>query len=315
MSYIPAIEKLHALRDSIGVVARAKLPIGVDHRNRPSLFPFGTATSRNAHAKSLFNAHAGMRGFMVAPPEKILVYLDWASQEIAVLAAKSRDPMLMHDYTHSDVYHALARVTGFTDNPDPDHWKESNPDQRQRMKSLQLAINYGMSVPTLARGLNRHPLIASTVMHRYNTHYAVARQCAVTEATMLSREIKSVLGWPLRLSTSPNKKTLFNFPMQSGGAAMLQLAAVRLCEVGLIPSMLVHDGILLEVDTLEQIEQAKEIMHGAGRDVCDGFEVRVSVDQQLENGARYCDKRPTAKALWASIMDVLQTVTGKRKAS
>ena len=42
----------------------AKLPIGRDGRNRPSLFPFGTATGRNAHARSPYNAHAGMRSFM-----------------------------------------------------------------------------------------------------------------------------------------------------------------------------------------------------------------------------------------------------------
>ena len=54
----PAIEGLHALRDSLGVIVRARIPIGPDGRNRPSLFPFGTATGRNAQAKSLFNAHA-----------------------------------------------------------------------------------------------------------------------------------------------------------------------------------------------------------------------------------------------------------------
>ena len=61
MYHVPGIEGLHALRDSLGVIVRAKLPIGADGRNRPSLFPFCTATGRNAHAKSLYNAHAGMR--------------------------------------------------------------------------------------------------------------------------------------------------------------------------------------------------------------------------------------------------------------
>jgi hypothetical protein len=65
MYHVPGIEGLHALRDSIGFISKARLPIGRDGRNRPSLFPFGTATGRNAHAKSLFNAHAGMRSFMV----------------------------------------------------------------------------------------------------------------------------------------------------------------------------------------------------------------------------------------------------------
>ena len=87
---------------------------------------------------------------------------------------------------------------------------------------------------------------------------------------MLERRIESVFGWPLRISTSPNKRTLYNFPMQAGGAEMLRLAAWRLCEAGIVPIMLIHDGILLEVDNEEQIKQAIEIMRGAGRDVCEG---------------------------------------------
>jgi hypothetical protein len=57
MAHVPGIEGLHALRDSLRVIAGATLPIGRDSRNRPSLFPFGTATGRNAHRRSLFNAH------------------------------------------------------------------------------------------------------------------------------------------------------------------------------------------------------------------------------------------------------------------
>ena len=74
---------------------RAKLPIGRDGRNRPSLFPFGTATGRNAHAKSLYNAHAGMRSFMVFPADTIGVYLDWRTQEVGIAAALSGDQALM----------------------------------------------------------------------------------------------------------------------------------------------------------------------------------------------------------------------------
>src|SRR5262249_39090513 len=65
---VPGIEGLHALRASIGFIAKARLPIGPDNYNRPSLFPLATATGRNAHAKSPFNAHAGVRSFIVFPP-------------------------------------------------------------------------------------------------------------------------------------------------------------------------------------------------------------------------------------------------------
>src|SRR5262245_24175995 len=174
---------------------------------------------------------------------------------------------------------------------------------RQRMKPLQLAINYGMGVPSLARGLDRHPLIASWIIEKHRRTYPRFWQWRdeMVQTAMLKRRIESIYGWPLRITTSPNKRTLYNFPMQSGGAEMLRLAAWRLCEAGIIPCMLIHDGILFEAIDREQVEHAKEIMRAAGRDTCEGFEIGVDVDQMLEGGARYCDKRPMAGKMWATI--------------
>jgi hypothetical protein len=67
-------------------------------------------------------------------------------------------------------------------------------------------------------------------------------------------------------TTSPNKRTLYNFPMQSGGAEMLRHATWKLCEAGIVPVMLVHDGILFELENREQVEHAKDIMRAAGTD-------------------------------------------------
>jgi hypothetical protein len=310
MYHEPGIEGLHALRDSLSFITKAQLPIGPDGRNRPSLFPFGTATGRNAHARSIYNVHAGLRSLMVFPADKIGVYLDFRSQEVAVAAALSEDKALLEDYRGGDVYHALARLCGLTEDPDPLHWKKHNYDVRQRMKPLQLGINYGMGVPALARGLNRHSLIASEIIERHRRRYPRFWAWRENEKTaaMLARRIESIWGWPLRISTSPNKRTLYNFPMQSNGAEMLRLAAVRLCETGLIPSMLVHDGILLELDTEAQIEMVKEIMRSAGQDVCNGLEVGVDVDQKLIGGARYRDKRPVASKMWDTVMGTLELV-------
>ena len=45
--------------------------------------------------------------------------------------------------------------------------------------------------------------------------------------------------------------------------------------------------------------------------VCD-FEYEVAlgvdVDQMLEGGARYCDKRPMAQQMWTTMMDALQAI-------
>jgi hypothetical protein len=310
MYHVPGVEELHALRDTLRVIVGANLPIGHDARNRPNLFPFGTATGRNAHRRSLYNAHAGMRSFIIFPPDRIGLYLDWRTQEVAVAAALSGDPALLDAYRGGDVYHTLARNSGLTDDPDPKHWKDNNQPMRQRMKALQLGINYGMGVPSLAKGLDRHPLIASNLIEFHRRAYPrfwTWREEQVQSA-MLARRCETIFGWPLHLTTSPNKRTLYNFPVQGGGAEMLRLAAWRLCEAGFVPNMLVHDGILFELENQEQVAQAVDIMRSAGRDVCHGLEVGVDVDQRLEHGARYQDKRPMAKKMWATIMHALQAV-------
>jgi DNA polymerase-1 len=129
----------------------------------------------------------------------------------------------------------------------------------------------------------------------------------LVEATMLDRKMETVYGWPLYISNSPNKKTLGNFPMQANGAEMLRLAAMRLCDVGIVPCMLVHDAVLIEADNEEQIAHAVEIMKSAGRDVCDGFEIGVDVEK-MEQGKRYRDKREMAILMWKEMMRTLQEI-------
>jgi hypothetical protein len=129
----------------------------------------------------------------------------------------------------------------------------------------------------------------------------------MARGALLDRQmVTEFTGWPMYLSSSPNKRTLYNFQAQGGGAEMLRLAATRLCNAGIIPSMLIHDGILIEARDDEQIEQAIEIMRGAGTEVCNGVEIGVDIDQKLQDGKRFCDKRPVAQAMWRTIMGALR---------
>ena len=85
-----------------------------------------------------------------------------------------------------------------------------------------------MGVPSLAKGLDRHPLIASTIIEKHKRKYPRFWEWRADQVTsaMLERQMDSVFGWPLYLSTSPNERTLYNFPMQSNGAEMLRLGGV-----------------------------------------------------------------------------------------
>src|SRR5262249_7888017 len=166
--------------------------------------------------------HAGMRSFIVFSLDHIGGYLDWRTQEVGVAAAKSNDQALKAAYLGGDVYHALARTCGFTSDPDPEHWKRNNPAMRQRMKSLQLGINYGMGVPPVAWGFARNPLSGGGITEkpRKTPPFLWKGRDDVVRAVRVNRRIESVFGWPLRITTSPNKRTLYNFPMQAGGAEM-----------------------------------------------------------------------------------------------
>jgi DNA polymerase I len=308
MAHLPGIGGLHALRDSVGFIAKARLPIGSDGRNRPSLFPFGTATGRNAHRRSPYNAHAAMRSFMKFDEGTKGVYLDWRTQEIGIAAALSGDEVLRQDYEAGDIYHALAVMCGLTDDPDPVRWKKNNKEVRQRMKALQLGIGYGMGVKSLSKGLGRHQVVASWVIQKHKRRYARFWEWRenFVELALLDRKTESAFGWPLHLTTAPNTRTLYNFPMQSGGAECLRLAAMRLCDAGVVPIMLIHDGILFQEEDDEKLELAREIMLSAGRDVCSGLELGVDVAQTVQGGDRYRDERDMAKDMWALIIGVLR---------
>jgi hypothetical protein len=111
----------------------------------------------------------------------------------------------------------------------------------------EFGINYGMGVPSLAKGLDRHPLVASASIERHKRTYPRFWEwrANTVQVAMLERRIETEFGWRLQISHSPNKRTLYNFPMQGNGAEMLRLAAWRMCEAGIIPNMLIHDGVLL----------------------------------------------------------------------
>ena len=167
------------------------------------------------------------------------------------------------------------------------------------MKPLQLGINYGMGVPSLARGLNRHPLIASDIIERHRREYPRFWQWRenMVETRHAGRaRSKAYSDGRCTSARSPNKRTLYNFPMQAGGAEMLRLAAWRMCEAGIVPSMLIHDGILLEVETdPEQIEhaQSKSCCRPDATCVTASRSASTSI-RLLKGGARYHDKRPMA---------------------
>ena len=100
------------------------------------------------------------------------------------------------------------------------------------MKALQLGINYGMGVPSLARGLDRHPLIASDIIELHKRTYPRFWEWKEerANAAMLDREMETVYGWPLHISNTPEPAHALQFPdagQRRRDAALGGDAAVR----------------------------------------------------------------------------------------
>ena len=178
------------------------------------------------------------------------------------------------------------------------------------MKPLQLGINYGMGVPSLgARARSpsadrqRHHRAAQATL---SALLAVARRHG-RDAPCWSARSRASFGWPLHISTSPNKRTLYNFPMQRrrrNAAA----GGWRLCEAGIVPIMLIHDGILFE-ETDRGADRARHGDHACGRPRgLRRLRDRRRHRSEAEGGARYRDKRPMAQKMWATIMNALQAI-------
>jgi DNA polymerase I-like protein with 3'-5' exonuclease and polymerase domains len=254
-----------------------------------------------------------------------MFYLDYRSQEPRIAGWLSHDDTLMADYAAGDIYHSYARMCGLANDPDHRHWKATKEGKatRELMKRVSLAITYGMGVPALSKKLDRHPLIAAAIINKHKKRYPRFWEWRedVVRGAFHNRFIESSHRWRLRLSTSPNVRTLYNFPMQSCGATMLQEATMMLCDAGIVPVMLVHDGILFEENSPEKMEEAKAIMLDAGRKVCGGFTIDVGASsigrdpatgeitkKLLLHGERYRDDREKAKELWTEIMLALEEV-------
>ena len=128
MYHVPGIEGLHALRDSLGVIvqrqaadrARRSQPAERCFRSAPR--PAATRTPRACTTRT----PACARSWCSRPTRSAPISIG-ARRRSALPPPLSGDDALMDDYRGGDVYHALARLCGLTDDPDPKRWKKQQP--------------------------------------------------------------------------------------------------------------------------------------------------------------------------------------------
>jgi DNA polymerase I len=310
----PAFAPLRQLLATLRRVRTLDIVVGSDHRNRTMLSAFGSKTARNTPGSThyAFGPATWVRSLIKPRPGRVLLYADWSAQEPGIAGYLSGDQALIDTYASGDVYWGSSRRAGLVacdrDKRIPEH-----EALRNRIKVLFLAIGYGMGVRTLARQLERPEYEARDLMRRFEVTFPVFCNWSqqVGWCAGWHGRIRNQLGWPLLVDDDTRPTTVRNFPMQSTGSAMLQIALVLAEKHGLETVAVVHDALMIEsdVDEAADVEAAvRAVMVQASRELLGGLELRVDV-ATVRHPDRYQD--PRGEETWNEILRILAATEGE----
>jgi hypothetical protein len=307
----PRLNALHELRNTLAKARLSDLLIGGDGRNRCGLSAFRTITSRNAPRarEYIFGPSRWLRGLIRPEEGQGLVYLDYKSQEIGVAAALADDEAMMADYASGDPYVAFGRRGALLP---PDGDEHSHPRVRDVCKTLALGLNYGMSPFGLAQRLRISEIEASDLSSRHQRAYHRFWDYAerVVQTGMQGQDLTSVFGWRRRITAETKPRSLRNWPIQSAGAAMLQLAIVAGVDAGIRIVASIHDAVLITAPLnplREAADHMASLMIRASEVVTGGFPLRVEMDF-VRWPDRFMDRR--GAEMWARAMRALRDIEG-----
>ena len=306
----PVVSPMRELRSSLSEMRLSSLQVGSDGRNRCTLSPFSSRTSRNqpSNSKFIFGPSVWIRGLIQPSPGFGLAYVDWSQQEFGIAAALSQDKVMMDAYQSGDPYLAFAKQAGAVPQ---DATKKSHESDREQFKACVLAVQYGMGEESLALRINQPVARARQLLRLHRQTYKTFwkwSDSAVDEA-ILGGRLWSTFGWQINTNLHPNPRSLRNFPMQANGAEMLRIACIGLVEANIRICAPVHDALLIEapLDQLDEtVELTQKIMKKASRIVLNGFELSSDA-KVIRYPDRYFDKR--GLEMWNTVMGLIDGPT------
>lgn len=305
----PELEPLRQLRHMRDKMRRIKLEVGADGRNRTTLWPFVSKTSRTQPkaSKWIFSPAVWLRSLIKPGPGRAVAYIDYSSMEFLVAADRSGCKPMLELYATGSPYVEFAKR--FDEAP-PKATKKTHAKIHERYKVGCLGALYGMQIDTLAQRLGVSTFVAHEMLgqHRglFNQYWAWTEDWI---AHALDTGVMSTpLGWTCRTGiTEFNARSIVNFPIQAASADILRLVSIWAHRRGIELCAPVHDAVLVEAP-IDQIEAVvaltREIMRRASRVVLGGQnELRTDVTI-VRYPDRYSDKR--GEQIWADVLKLLE---------
>ena len=285
------IAKLNEIRTLQNMTKLTSYVPSLDGRVRASVNMFGTVTGRASpsSAKHPFGASKWARNFIKPPIGSWLVYIDYSSQEPAIMGYLSGDKNKIRAYQSGDIYIDTAKQ--FDKVPET-ATPETHPKERATFKVIDLANNFGQGHVSVAQSLKCSTSHAKFLMKKYKETFKVYFEWldGVIEHGMCRGYMSTVYGWQRHIKDLFQikngkrvdiRRSLMNWPIQSHGAEILRKALIDLTDQNFKVCALVHDAVLLEIPIPEfdkDLEAAKKIMINASVDVVGG---PIRVDQEI----------------------------------
>ena len=272
---------MRELRSALSEMRLADLAVGSDGRNRTILSAFRSRTGRcqPSNTKYIFGPSVWLRGLIKPPEGWGVAYIDWCQQEFAIAAVLSGDEAMQAAYLSGDPYLAFAKQAGAVP---ADATKQTHGAERELFKQCVLGVPYGMEAKSLAQRIGQ-PRSSPAICCGHTAKPIASSGPGPTRLSIAPCccSLLTVFGWPIRIGSDPNPRSLRNFPCQANGAEMLRLAACFATEQGVEVCALIHDAVLIAapLDQLDHdIERMQAAMAKASRVVLDGFELRTDVN-------------------------------------
>jgi DNA polymerase-1 len=323
----PELMDLKEVQTTIGQQRLLSLPCGDDGMNRYYPFPMSSKTGRSqpSSSRSVFAAATWLRWLIVPKSGQVFVGLDYSAQEFCIAAFASRDPVMIKFATgEEDPHLAFGKHIGEI----PKHaTKHSHSTLRGIFKIANLGILMGMGGHSLAAHVNaalpagrspwsQHDGDKFIQLHQVVFQVFWAWRGRVCRHATSGFPLQSVLGWQIREpligmdSDEYNDRSYSNFPLQSGGAAILWQAMRNLHKHDYTIAATLHDGIYLTIpaeELEERVPHAIWLMEESARQLY-GRRIKVEAEIALP-GQRYGDKR--GRETFKSICKSLQAIDGR----
>jgi DNA polymerase I len=304
----PQVDGLRELRSTLSQLRLNDISVGRDGRNRCLIGPFGTKTGRNApsNSKFVFGPAKWIR-FLITPElDTALIHRDFPQQEVWIAAALSGDPALLAACLSGDVYLGIAKRLNVAPT---DATPQTHPDVRKLFKTVTLGIQYGLGPQSLATrtGLSRYE--AGEIIARLRAEFRTFEEWSarVADRAGLDMLLSTPFGWNMRCPPGTNPRTVRNWPIQAGGAAILHAACILAERRGLRIVAPIHDALLIEAPIEDAADASMELdraMRDASRLVLRGCELPTSGGDPILPGDRYFDER--GEGMWNTINRLLE---------